>query len=63
MFYHDFGTESKPNEHICVFSEEELKLIALDTNECQTISLPMKFESAFVADCGILLVRARNDEE
>ncbi|CAD5217066.1 unnamed protein product [Bursaphelenchus xylophilus] len=63
VFYHDFGTEERPRIHLVVCSEDELKMISLQTNECHSLSLPMKFEACFRCEEGLLLVRSRSDEE
>ncbi|CAD5212939.1 unnamed protein product [Bursaphelenchus okinawaensis] len=61
-FYHDFGLE-RSNDHLVICSEEELKLISLESNECHALSLPMKFEACFGCEHGLILVRSRADEE
>ncbi|KAI6229914.1 Anaphase-promoting complex subunit 1 [Aphelenchoides fujianensis] len=61
-FYHDFGVHSHSDPYLCIASCEELKLISLERNECQTINLPIKIQSIFSTKLGLLLVRAENDD-
>lgn len=61
-FYHDFGHVGHTTSHLCIASEDELKLINIETNECHTINLPIKIQLILPTVHGLLLVRSENDD-
>jgi hypothetical protein len=48
--------------YLCIASEDELKLISIETNECQTISLPIKVQLVLTTSHGLLLIRSDSDD-
>ncbi|KAI6194639.1 Anaphase-promoting complex subunit 1 [Aphelenchoides besseyi] len=61
-FYHDFGVHNNSDPYLCIASADELKLISIQTNECQSIDLPFKLQAILSTRLGLLLVRAENDD-